>query len=231
MGSGIYISASLLKDYLECPKKVFYRINYPEASIETPEMSAGNIVHSMAELYWNDKVSGLSYCQAKINEKKLPAKNSDKVMLCADNFYTNFSSLLSEEDLIEYRFKLSFGNAFLVGRMDRVRTSTGGFIIDWKSSSSTLKNIARDVQFILYQYVYERIFEKSPTSVLRVCLEDNEVLTYTRNKILEYNLINNIVPMVIKSIEIGELSPVGIFSGKCGRCPHSITCYKDLGLK
>jgi hypothetical protein len=227
MPDNIYISASLLKDYLDCPRKVHYRLNFPELTIQTPEMVVGNIVHTTLEKFWDGRVVAVEYVKAQSMLNHLTLMHTDKALLCVSNFFDFFQGLVTAEDKIEYRFKIPFGDAFLVGKIDRV--GAFGYVIDWKTSSNHTSNVNRDPQFILYQYVYEQIFEKAPSSVMRANLIDGSIDTYSRDKIMEYSIINSVIPSAIESIRKGTLSPTGLFVGKCARCPAKIACWKDLG--
>lgn len=227
MPDTIYISASLLRDYLECPRKVYYRLNHPELSVESANMVVGNIVHSVLERYWKTYSQANLYAIGLSSKFGLASKYEKKVRLCIDNFFESFTNLIGEKDLIEYRFKIPMGSSFIVGKMDRI-TSTG-CIIDWKTSSMPSRNIDRDPQFILYQYVYEQIFKKRPTSVMMVNLVDNSVITYSRDKVLEFNLMNTLIPVVIDDLLGNTLSPTGLFLGKCFKCPFRETCLNKLG--
>lgn len=223
----IFISASLLKDYLECPRKVFYRLNFPELSVQTPDMIVGIIVHSTLEKFWNDKDAADKYAKEQMEKSKLSPKYCEKAYLCISNFFNYFSFLVSYDDKIEYRFKIPFGTAFIVGKIDRITSS--GYIIDWKASPMSFRVTSRDPQFILYQYVYEQIFGKPSTGALKVCLVDGKAMPYSRDKVVEYSIINNVIPAVIVSIRDNVLLPIGLFTAKCARCPYIAACHKDLG--
>jgi hypothetical protein len=225
----IYISASLLKDYLECPRKVYYRLDFPELIVQNEDMIVGNILHYAIEKYWNDDVSAFKYVETEEKNNNLSDKYREKIFTCLDNFYKNFRSLLSPEDLIEYRFKVEFGRAFLVGKMDRITKS--GIVIDWKTSTSTSRNISRDPQFVLYHYAYQNIFNKPPVSVLKVNLYDATISTYERDSGVEFSLLTSLVNRVTTAIKEGEYPPTGVFTGKCGRCPCLTACHKELGIE
>jgi hypothetical protein len=190
-------------------------------------MIVGNIVHSTLERSWDDEDSAIMYADDLSKKNKLTPKYCDKVRLCISNFFLLFSFLVSDNDKIEYRFKIPFGTAFIVGKMDRITSS--GIIIDWKASVTFSGTISRDPQFILYQYVYEQIFEKSPTSVLKVCLVDGGIIPYSRDKIVEYSIINNVIPAAIISIRDNVLLPIGLFTKKCYQCSYITACYKEMG--
>jgi len=60
-------------------------------------------------------------------------------------------------------------------------------------------------------------------------LADGTIDSYNGNKVTEYNLINGIIPMVINQISTETLAPIGILTGKCGRCQFKPGCHKELG--
>lgn len=225
MPRDIYISASMIKDYLECPRKVYYRMNHPELGIQTPEMTAGIIIHYALERYWDSMGPAFEYINDQIAENNLSIDLTRRITSCMDNFFRHFSNLTSVLDHIEYRFKVPFMGAFIVGKMDRI--TKDGLIIDWKSSSSS-KSINKDPQFILYYYVYNQIFKRDPVGVARINLSDATINMYQRNKTLEYSIINHIIPVLIDSIKGGNLPPNGVFTGKCSRCSYFTACNGDL---
>jgi CRISPR/Cas system-associated exonuclease Cas4 (RecB family) len=227
MPDNIYISASMLKDYLECPRRVYYRINSPDTSTQTPEMIVGSIIHSAIEKYWNDREGAFKYALAQYIENNLDIQYIDKATLCLSNFFDYFYALVSDGDLIEFKFRLPFGSAFLVGKMDRV--TENGIIIDWKTSTTHKNDITKDPQFILYHYVYEQIYKTAPNSVVKANLIDGSINTYTRDKVLEGSIINTVIPEVIESIRSGSLAPTGLYTGKCHRCQSKAACYRDIG--
>ena len=138
MPKDIHISASLLKDYLECPLKAHWRSTYQVEIVETPYMVVGSLVHNIIEDFWNDKEQALFMAKEACTMKGIQEPFLTKVKDCVDNFFEHFAPLLSAEDKIEYRFKLPFGKAFIVGKIDRI-TSTG-IIIDWKTGVSHTKS-------------------------------------------------------------------------------------------
>jgi len=227
MPDNIYISASLIKDFLDCPRKVHYRLNFPDLTIQTPEMTVGNIAHSIIEKYWNDRTLAITNAKIQANLWKLTLMHTDKLLLCVNNFFDFFQDLVTPNDKIEYRFKIPYLDSFIVGKMDRVGAS--GYVIDWKTSATHTNSVNKDPQFILYQYVYEQLFNKSPSSVFRANLIDGSVDTYSRDKILEYSIINTVIPVIIDSIRTNTLYPSGLFTGRCARCPSKTACWKDLG--
>lgn len=227
MHKDIYISASMLKDYLDCPTKVYYRLEHPELSFQNEDMTAGEIVHNTLQYFWNDRIRSNAYIMTESEKAGLDIRHIDKVNLCVSNFFDSFHTFCSDKDRIEYRFKIPVGDVFLVGKMDRILSS--GVIIDWKTSALAPKNISDDPQFILYHYAYEQIFGKPPSEVLRINLQTSEVTVYKRDKVLEYSIINSVIPALIATIKSGNFPPLGLYSGKCRKCPYLEACHRELG--
>jgi len=176
----IRLSASLIKDYLSCRKKGFYRINHPEQAIKTDDMIIGEIVHKVIEEDWNkDMLFALEHAQ-KIKEGynivDPDPKRLNRLNRCIKNFFINFKYLIRNDDEIEKFFRVPFLEdiAIMTGKMDRVTKDV--IIIDWKTGGTFPKSIDNDIQFIIYYISYKQIYKEYPKKVFFVSLDKGKLI-------------------------------------------------------
>lgn len=222
----IYISATLIQDYLACPQKVYYRINQPEDAIKNDDMLVGSIVHEVIEKYWNDEEVALQILNQQLDFFNLHEFKRQKALNSVDVFFRYFRPFVSDGDEIEYKFKLPLEkNVFLIGKMDRI---SNGNIFDWKTSTTTPKSISNDIQFLVYAEAYRRIFKKEPTAVYYASLNSGKLISLPINKTLTDEVFNTIIPSVIKAVKFNDYYRKGMFTSGCFGCSYKEVCFKEL---
>ena len=224
----IYLSATAIKDYIQCPKRIFYRTNFPELSETSPDMQAGTIVHEAVEKFWTNKDAAIEYSKTKIKEFFLGGDMAVKILTSVSNFFTSpVKEMLGRGDLIEHKFKIVLdNNSLLVGKIDRI--TNNGIVIDWKTSIITPKSIDKDPQFLTYFLAYKTLFKKPPTSVLYVSLLENKVVRLNFNSDIYYQLFYKVVPSIFIKIKKNDLPPIGLFNGSCYGCNFKKVCSKGM---
>ena len=223
----INISASLIRDYLECRSKIFYRINYPETSISNKEMILGSIVHSSIEKYWGLIPAAGWYAIDEVKKRFGEDKESEKFVLdCIHVFFKNFRQYLSSiDDKTELKFKIPFSDGvYIVGKIDRI--TKDGLVFDWKTNRRTPKSINNDPQFILYHWAYSKLYNKTPVAVYYASLTDGSLLMLDIKKEFYGHLFDEIIPAIVQDIKSHNLPKTGIFTGDCFRCPYKETCLQ-----
>lgn len=229
MYENLFISAYLLKDFLDCPRKVHFRLNFSESSVQNPDMIVGSIIHEAIERHWESEGTFTKFVCTKLEEHGLGKKYYEKALICMENFFSKFRDLLKENDLVEYRFKEKlYDKVFLVGKIDRVLED--GTVIDWKTSSQYRGNLSKDPQFILYRYVQKNVLLKPVSPLIRANLLDGTVTPYAVDVHLEGYLFSEIIPSVIRSVVKGDLPQTGLYTGKCFRCQYKTLCWKEIGI-
>jgi CRISPR/Cas system-associated exonuclease Cas4 (RecB family) len=225
----INISATLLKDHLECPKRTDFRLNHPELiGVPTPDMLVGTYVHTAVEKYWNNKDAAIQYIDKKL--LSLPQEYWSKALKSLSSFFDNFQWLCTPEDKTEVSFKLPIeNNAFLTGRIDRIVNNS--IVIDWKTGREAPKSINTDVQFILYHEAFKRMYNKKPASVFYISLLSNKMVTYFENSSLTGELLSFIIPSVVKNIKENNYPATGLLNGKCFRCAYKDPCWQEKGIQ
>lgn len=222
----IYLSASSIKDFISCPQKVLYRFKKTVQEVRSKDMIVGEIAHLAVEKGWRDRERAYSIVANEVSRNKL--KNADKTNLefMMDMFFLNFQSRLGENDLIEYRFKVPlYDDVFIVGKMDRV---SKGNIFDWKSSSRIPSRLGNDVQCIVYDWAFTKLFDKSPTSICVASLSTGELTPYFGDKLFIDEVFNNIIPRMIRTIKHDSYERLGMFNHGCFRCPYKIGCLEGV---
>lgn len=222
----IYISASMIDDFISCNKMVYYRINKSEVALQSRSMVVGEVVHSAIETFWNDEGKAIDFSIKQINER-LPNDNQSvaKAVKCTENFFSNFRIHLSDDDEIEKKFRIQYDkDVYIVGRMDRVSRQS---VFDWKTSERPKLDVSKDVQFIIYDWAYKQLYNKT-ASVYYASLSTGNLVRYSKNDIAHKVLFEDIIPQLITAIKAKDFTPNGVFRRACFNCQYSESCLKEI---
>ena len=220
----IFVSASLLEDFLSCNRKVHYRLEKSESAIQSREMIIGEVVHKALELFWNNYEGAIGHCTAHLQERlpgdiaALPTAFSN-----LDNYFRNFYPLLFPNDRVEARFKIKLSDdIYVVGKMDRV--TENGAIFDWKTTANPPKYVSGSVQLALYSWAYRQLYHKFPAGVYFAYLSTGKLMKYDHDSTAESSLLNDLIPDLVATIRRKEFIRNGIFKRTCHGCAYSETC-------
>lgn len=217
----IYLSASSINDFIKCPQKVLYRIKKTVPEVRSKHMIVGEIAHSAIEQGWNNKERAYSVIKGEIKKYGLKKADQTDLEFMIDLFFLNFRDRLGDKDLIEYRFKVPlYDDVFIVGKIDRI---SGGNLYDWKTGKLPTR-LGNDVQCIMYEWAYTKIFDKSPASICLGGLSSGELLPYIRDDFYIDELFNNIIPRMIRTVRHDTYERLGLFNHSCYFCPYKIGC-------
>jgi CRISPR/Cas system-associated exonuclease Cas4 (RecB family) len=217
----IYISASSIADFIKCPQKVLYRLTKPFPIVRNKEMIMGEIVHKAIELGWRDRAVALGIVRKESQEQKLLKADKVNMEFALDMFFFNFAPRLTEQDKIEYMFKLPYqDDVFLVGKMDRISNEN---VFDWKTGRVAYK-LGTDPQCIIYDFAYNKIFGKKARSVNIGALSTGELIPYVSNELAKKELFDNIIPRMIRTIRNQSYERLGIYNHSCFRCIYKDGC-------
>lgn len=218
----IFISASSIKDYLACSKKLYYRTFLPDLGVISEPMAVGIVVHKALELYWNDLHRAENYIKSNLNPR-----NIEKGLFFIQNYFDNFRCITSDEDIIEKKFKIKIGtDSYLVGKIDRI--TNGINIVDWKTSAKPPKSIDKDIQFLIYDLAYRKMYGKPPVSVLYASLATGDFVKYVHDDTISNVLKDEIIPEVINILRNNTFNRKGIFSNStCYNCIYKGVCLGD----
>ena len=223
----IFISASMLNDFVHCNRMVYYRINHPELQTQNKEMIIGEVVHSAIEKFWDLNAAGCFYAIEELR-KRLPehAESTDFSLDCLHIYYSNFQKLLTYNDTVEAKFKVQYDkDVFIVGKMDRI---SDGKVFDWKTTRKPPTNIDKDIQFILYNWAFKEIYNAEPSGVYYASLTNGSLIKYNKNPIVQDFLLGEVVPQLISTIRSKNYIHNGVFKRSCYRCVYSDTCLKEV---
>lgn len=221
----IRVSASSISDYLSCSQRLFFRLYSPEDSVSTPDMLVGTIVHEAIDKFGTSVYQGIDFAEAKIKEAGLPLKYRNKALQSLSVYYNTFSNSVTDFDYVEYKFNLPIGDGVnLVGKIDRI---VDGTIYDWKTSTRVPNSIDRDIQFIIYNYAFKRLFKKAPDAVYFASLITGEKVKFHENKEYTDLLFKDIIPKMVNTIKGEWYAKEGKFTGKCFSCTYRSICYSE----
>ena len=98
--------------------------------------------------------------------------------------------------------------------------------LDWKSGR-VAKNLEGDVQSIIYDYAFTKLFGRPPVSLCIASLQQGQLIPYTKNELFTKELFNAIIPKMIKTIKSDDYEKLGLFTHGCFRCQYKIGCLGD----
>jgi CRISPR/Cas system-associated exonuclease Cas4 (RecB family) len=220
-----YLSATSIKDFIDCSKKYYWRTTKAEEAVTTPEMKAGLIVHEVIEKYWDKpKVHNLQKGLHLAEGAKLPDKLIERVEYCINTYHDTFRSMLTPEDEKEISFKVKLEDEVtLVGRIDRI-TKPANLVIDWKTSEGEVTNIDNDIQFLIYYYAYTKMYKHPPSGVYYASLLHKQLITLHIDRSNYTYLIGDVLPGMINQIKNNNYYREGLFRSKCLRCQFREVC-------
>lgn len=220
-----YLSASSIKDFIDCSKRYEFRMNKAEESEDSQEMLVGTVVHKVLEDHWDKpKLHNLQLGLRRAEELSLRDDMISRIQYSINSFHENFQHLLSDKDEAEVNFKLPLDtDVFLVGRIDRI-LKPSNVIFDWKTSQGEVSSIDNDVQFLIYYYAYTRLYNHPPSMVSYVSLLHNKLINLNLQNSKYQHLIKDVLPGITKQVKDGNFYRDGIYRGKCFRCQFKGVC-------
>lgn len=223
--SGIFVSASAIKDFISCSQKVYYRIHEPELKVSNREMIIGDVVHKTIEKAWKNIDVALNLGKTLGVNANVDAIGLQSIEHFIHTFFERFNNLLTDEDKVEKFFKVKLEeDVYLVGKFDRL---SRGLIFDWKTDSNVPKNISNYPQFIIYDLAYKLIYNKPSEGIYFASLKNGDLVRYNESKEHSKTLIERIIPDYIATIRKKEYIKQGLFTGQCYRCPFKIPCLGE----
>jgi len=223
----IRLSPTAIKDYLKCSKMFFYRRAFPEESVTSQEAAVGTIVHKVAETIWKDP-NYEEQAAKLISQYDIDLTGQGKIYACLNNIrqtFGGFLEMMTDSDLIEHEFNVKLNKEVSIsGKMDRV-IPTEDTVIDWKTGT-TKRDISNDIQFIIYYWAYQKIFEKTP-KVYQVNVARSDFSLFWPRKVYVDTLFDSIIPKMVDSIKKNKYYKEGYYNGGCYRCNFIGVCSRD----
>jgi CRISPR/Cas system-associated exonuclease Cas4 (RecB family) len=228
------LSASAIRDYISCPKKLKYRMNVSGEAVKTPQMILGTIVHKVIENYkkWNTIQDGLILANHYLDQDgvALPKEQLDNMRI-AITAYMNFRNYSENANYVEFDFFLPLKSEgiSIIGRMDAIGKD---YIVDWKVTESLPMFLHNDPQFILYDWAFEQIRKEKPKKVLYISLLHNKIVEYNRNDYYFNNLFREVIPSIVNN---KYYYPKGLYEYVraekyriCNKCPFKSVCWGEF---
>ncbi len=244
----IHISASNLRDFWACNKRYQYRITSARASVSTVYMNFGSVVHEGIEIYetssksmeeitkwsleeWDQIYSASSSFMGKVPKPPRSFKNMYK------SYEENMVSWFPDGDsTIEKLFKIPYDksrNIYVTGKMDRI--DSGG-VYDWKTGAKApSENDLNDIQFYLYRWAHEKLYESLPDNVYYGHLASGKLYNIDVKPTLVLNF-ENLLDRTAEAVYNGwqdeeERTGMGfprIPGFQCNRCSFKGICDREL---
>lgn len=220
----VYLSASSIADFIDCPQKVLYRITKPFPEVKSVAMIKGTIAHYALEKGWNDRDRALHLVRQECKNEGLSKKDLTDLEFMVDIFFLNFRHLVKDTDLIEHNFKIPLhDDVFIVGKMDRI---SEGNLYDWKTGSKIPSRLSNNVQCIIYDWAFKKIFDREAKSINIASLAKGELVPYIKDDFYIKEVFNNIIPRMIRTIKNQSYERLGMFNHSCFMCPYKIGCLE-----
>jgi CRISPR/Cas system-associated exonuclease Cas4 (RecB family) len=228
----LYLSASSIRDYWECPARFNYRREQPESAELNDDVVFGTIIHETIEKYDNadDAIAAAmvkwdEYCMqgsfAAI--PRTPPKSIDRIL---SNYYGIIvpQLKLTSASLVEYKFKVKWTEDIsIVGKMDLI---SGNSIYDWKTGAREPTEYSlQDIQFYIYYIMYPKIFGNTPDAVLYGHLYSGSLLPIDIKPALVYNT-STVIDRVANDVLQGKFEHRTGY--QCNKCFYRKVCFDEL---
>lgn len=225
----IRLSPSLVKDFITCPRRVYYRLNFPEEAEVFPYFQVGISVHSAIERYKHDEDSAIKFAFDNCLVNGLSIEDANKARTYVKNFFDivkeNGIDLSSGES--EIKFEVKIRKHIITGRLDFV---TGDSVYDWKTSV-TVFPVNYDIQFILYRMAIDKLYGRN-VKLFYVSLPNKKIIEYKDSNNLASLVLEDILPFVERSVKANLYPPTGIYvyNDVCRTCQFKRICHTQLGI-
>lgn len=199
----IKLSATAMKDYVECPTKLYYRWMDvgSDLSIVSTALIKGGVVHDVIEQYEKGIITAdeMPYVYQTLLVKRLAEPNVefsrwdsvDKLLSSGQKVLYNYlkhkrGEILEVEWSFEFDRETVEGIPYqIIGRIDQIVRIDGLIsVIDIKTSrlKPTEFEIAGDYQFTMYAMAYMMQHDVLPANVYNFHLESGDYIEYPRSK-------------------------------------------------
>lgn len=231
----MYITATLLKDYLSCPQKAAYRLAGEEQEANA-YFVRGIAVHETIE---NQAITSFEEAKPKFYTKfanlvtqrkpEFPFRTTfDKMVKesnrMLDNYYNIIDSSQPPIQEVELFFRVQVGDIEFAGKIDQIRD---GAVYDWKTATKELDpfTIAADYQFTLYGLAYKELFGEYPKHIYYGHLYEGRLYDLERKQ-EDYDYLYEVANQVAFAIE-NEIFPRNYDKYGCLYCPFRHLCFNN----
>lgn len=231
----IRLSATSIKDYVECPQRFWYRTHRKETAEPSKYAVFGQIVHEAIEKF-DEPGPAVKWSEAEWDERsmgtfgpkfgKKPPRDFARYL--GNYFYTVEPKLKAEKiDKAEFFFRVAWKNwdgnkpVEIVGKMDRVIDDK---IYDWKTGTRKPSDLTiQDIQFYVYHWAYNEIFGEAP-EVYYGFLYKPEIFRVD----IKPKLLNDDLPKIVnRLLDDIDRPPYRVFGYQCNSCFYKRICWRD----
>lgn len=236
------LSASSIKDYLECPKRFYYRTFHKDKSKVSNHVVFGSIVHEAIEEFdngkdavkwavaqWAERMTP-EFEFAEIKQVPKPPKSFTKML---GNYYTKIvpefpiekpqkTELFFEIPWSEITIDGKKSEVIILGKIDKI---AGSNVYDWKTGARRpTKYQLQDFQFYLYSWAYEKMYGERPT-VYYGHLNTGDIIPVQLNDYMRNDLAST-VEHVVDNLRDERFHRVTGYH--CGNCFYREFCYGEM---
>lgn len=225
----IFLSASGIKDFLSCNRKYYYRRFFSKEAEPTTAMHIGTIVHATIEKKWYDVSEAKEFAELEATKRSIVGNDLEKVKDCVSRYFEYFHHLTAGNTWRERFFNVELTKGVRVrGVFDTVVDSN--MLIDWKTTTRPPRSINNDIQFILYDWAFEKVYGRRPGSNLYASLTTGKLIRYSEDKDSVNILFNEVIPYMVRMIEEEEYPRTGMlqYYSQCKWCSFKGKCFDEL---
>lgn len=232
-----YLSATAMKDYLECPQRLQYRV---EGAKQEPNiyMTRGIAIHETIE---NQSIKSVEDARQfffvrfseLIEETKVrfPFRVTFASLLRQSNqmldFYYNYVNIHEPPiRAVETFFKVDIKGVEFAGKIDQIR---GNNVYDWKTKTKSVDDITlkADYQFTLYGMAYKELYGEYPENIYYGHLYDGKLYRLERTR-KDYKYLEQVADNIILAAQ-NNIFPRNYGEYTCGFCAYKYKCFNDKG--
>ena len=236
------LSATGIRDFLQCVLKVVFRYDREITSMKNDHMKIGIAVHEALEQFTRRMLAKKSFPDAADYEFAIACfmNSATKVGLETLSFYSDGKKMVTDyidkfdpsEEIIdvEYRFKLTTPEGVpIVGAIDKVVKINEDTIaiIDYKTARTAMTNwqLRDDIQLSMYDLAASLIWPEYKNRILYLDYVriDKQISTYRTDEDRE-TFREFLVSMWIQFNKIEEEEVKGKINNLCGWCDYKIYC-------
>jgi CRISPR/Cas system-associated exonuclease Cas4 (RecB family) len=233
----MYLSATAIKDWLECPQRLGYRLQGIKQE-PTVWMARGTAVHETIE---NQSITTVEdakqfffirFAELLAEENpKFPYRVTFANLVAESNqmldYYYNWVNI-HEPPIreIELQFKIRIRDIEYSGKIDQIR---GNNVYDWKTRTSKVPDVVlkSDYQFTLYGMVYKELYGDYPENLYYGNLYAGQLIKMERTR-KDYKYLEDVSGKIIFAAE-NEIFPRNYGEYTCKNCAYRYKCFNDQG--
>jgi CRISPR/Cas system-associated exonuclease Cas4 (RecB family) len=233
----MHLSATAIKDYLDCPQRFKYRIdgNPQEANVY---MLRGLAVHSVIEdqsVQTAEDAKQVFFIKFSelLSESKaffpfMVTFNSmvKQANTMLDFYYNSVNKTEPPIKEVEVQFNVTIKGIEFVGKMDQIR---GNSVYDWKTKTKKVDplQLKTDYQFTLYGMAYKELYGEYPENIYYGHLYQGQLYKLERTR-KDYKYLEDVASKIILATE-NNIFPRNYGEYTCNFCAYKHKCFNDRG--